>query len=94
MSPTREVVRPPHISFRSVFEVGGSRLGIGVFNRPLLDEECRSLRRAWARAALPGLEDFEISHKQVSFLAPPPGIEAAWRSIDEALASPSGGSTS
>jgi hypothetical protein len=87
-------VRPARVSFRSVFEVEGSRLGIGVFNRPLLDEECRSLRAAWERAALPGLEDFEVSRKQVSFLAAPPGIEAAWRSIDEALASPSGDSTS
>jgi hypothetical protein len=94
MSLFSETVRPARVSFRSVFDVEGSRLGIGVFNRPLLDEEYRSLRRAWERSKLPGLEDFEISRKQVSFLTRPPALEAAWRSIDQILANPSRESTS
>ena len=81
--------RVPRISFRSVFEVGGARLAIGHFNRPLADEECRSLRRAWKRARLPEVVDFEVSPKQVSFLTPPPRVAATWRSIDSLLAATS-----
>jgi hypothetical protein len=94
MSLIAETARPAHVSFRSVFEVDGSRLGIGVFNRPLLDEEYRSLRRAWERSGLPGLEDFEINRKQVSFLTQSPALDAAWRSIDQVLANPTRESTS
>jgi hypothetical protein len=94
MSLTAESARPAHVSFRSVFEVDGSRLGIGVFNRPLLDEEYRSLRRAWERSGLPGLVDFEINRKQVSFLAESGTLDAAWRSIDGILAKPSDRATS
>ena len=43
MSESSETKKPAHISFRSVFEVDGSRLAIGTFNRPLLDEEARRL---------------------------------------------------
>jgi hypothetical protein len=81
--------RAARVSFRSVFEVDGARLAIGHFNRPLDDEECRTLRRAWERARLPGVEDFEVSPKQVSFLTPPPRVDATWRSIEKLLASPS-----
>ncbi len=81
--------RAARVSFRSVFEVGGARLAIGHFNRPLADEECRTLKRAWERARLPEVEDFEVSAKQVSFLTPPPRVDATWRSIDALLATSS-----
>ena len=84
-----ESKRPAHVSFRSVFEVDGTRLGIGVFNRPLLDEEFRSIRSAWDRSPVAGVLDFEVSRKQVSFLTAPVRIAAAWRSIDQLLANSS-----
>jgi hypothetical protein len=87
MIRTNERLRIPKVSFRSVFHQGdGSRLAIGTFNRPLLDEECRSLRHAWEESALPEVEDFEVSPKQVSFLARSYRVDAAWRSIDSLLA--------
>jgi hypothetical protein len=86
MSESSETKKPAHISFRSVFEVDGSRLAIGTFNRPLLDEEARRLQRAWDRAPVAGVLDFEVSRKQVSFLTPPPKVESLWRSIDAMLA--------
>jgi hypothetical protein len=80
-------LRAPKVSFRSVFHQGdGSRLAIGMFNRPLLEEECRTLRAAWERTGLPEVEDFEINPKQVSFLARTFRVDAAWRSIDGLLA--------
>ena len=82
--------RPPvHVSSRSVFEVDGSRLAIGVFNRPLLDEECRRIRAAWERSPVAGIVDFEVSEKQVSFLAAPVKVNAAWDSLDRLLATSS-----
>ena len=81
--------RPAQVSFRSVFEVDGSRLAIGVFDRPLLDEECRSIRSAWERSPMAGIVDFEVSRKQVSFLTSPVRVEAAWSSIDRLLANSS-----
>ena len=82
--------RPPaHVSSRSVFEVDGSRLAIGVFNRPLLDEECRRIRAAWERSPVAGIVDFEVSAKQVSFLAAPVKVAAAWDSLDRLLANSS-----
>lgn len=81
--------RAARVSFRSVFEVDGSRLAIGHFNRPLADEECRILKRAWERARLPQVVDFEVSPKQVSFLTPPRQVDSTWRSIEELLATPS-----
>src|SRR5437763_10965198 len=86
MSDNSENKKPAHVSFRSVFEVDGSRLAIGTFNRPLLDEEARRLRRAWERSPVAGVAEFEVSRKQVSFLTPPPKVESLWRSIDELLA--------
>lgn len=82
--------RPPvQVSSRSVFEVDGSRLAIGVFNRPLLDEECRRIRAAWERSPVAGIVDFEVSEKQVSFLAAPVKVAAAWDSLDRLLANSS-----
>ena len=86
MSESSENKKPAHISFRSVFEVDGSRLAIGTFNRPLLDDEARRLQRAWERSPVAGVLDFEVSRKQVSFLTPPPKVESLWRSIDAMLA--------
>ena len=82
---------PAHatISFRSVFPVADGRLAIGSFNRPLLDDECRRLRAAWERSTLPGVEDFEVTPKQVSFVTPVGSVDATWRSIDLLLANPS-----
>ncbi len=77
------------VSFRSVFPVADGRLAIGSFNRPLLDDECRRLRAAWERSTLPGVEDFEVTPKQVSFVTPEGSVDATWRSIDRLLANPS-----
>jgi hypothetical protein len=78
---------PIRISSKSVFEVDRSRLAIGVFNRPLLDAECRRLRRAWETETLPGFEDFQVDKNRVSFVARPEDVPAAWSSIDRLLAS-------
>ena len=78
----------PRVAVRSVFEVGAgpSRLGIGQFNRPLLTEEIASLKRAYERARLPEVDDFEVTPKQVSFLSPAPRVASTWSSIDSLLA--------
>ena len=85
MDGTNPVAR---VAFRSVFDVGpgGSRLAIGRFSRPLLEEEGRSLKKAWEKASLPDVVDFEISPKQVSFLATTPQVADTWNSIDRLLA--------
>ena len=89
-----ERARAAKVSFRSVFEVDGGRLAIGHFNRPLEDAERRSLSTAWERSKLPGVEDFEVTAKQVSFVTPPKAVEETWASIDRILANPSMHSTS
>jgi len=89
-----EEARRARVSFRSVFPVDGSRLAIGQFNRPLMDDECRTLRRAWERSRLPGVEDFEVTPTQVSFVTPPLTVDATWRSIDTLLATSSQHATS
>ncbi len=76
------------VSFRSVFPVDGARLAIGHFNRPLADDERRSLRNAWERSLLPGVEDFEVTANQVSFVTRPVAVDSTWRSIDSLLATP------
>ena len=81
--------RPVRIDSKAVFEVNDSRLGIGTFNRPLLDAEARSLRRAWKQSVLPGLEDFQIDNTRVSFVSRPEAVPATWESIDGLLASAS-----
>jgi len=81
----------PKVAVRTVFEVGTgpARLAIGQFNRPLLTEEIASLKRAYDRARLPEVDDFEVTPKQVSFLSPAPKVAATWSSIDSLLANPS-----
>jgi hypothetical protein len=81
----------PRVAVRSVFEVGTgpSRLAIGQFNRPLLTEEIASLKRAYDRARLPEVDDFEVTPKQVSFLSPAPKVASTWSSIDSLLANAS-----
>ncbi len=83
--------RPVHakVSFRSVFPLADGRLAIGSFNRPLLDDECRRLKAAWERSTLHGVEDFEVTPRQVSFVTPEGSVDATWRSIDRLLAAPS-----
>jgi hypothetical protein len=78
--------KPARIDSKSVFEVNDSRLGIGVFNRPLLDAEARSFRRAWEMEPLPGMEDFQIDKKRISFVSRPEAVPRAWDSIDRILA--------
>ena len=79
--------RTAKISAKSVFEVDHSRLGIGIFNRPLLDAECRSFRKAWEMEAMPGFEDFQVDKQRVSFVASPEKVPEAWNRIDNLLAS-------
>lgn len=81
--------RTARVSFRSVFPVDGARLGIAHFNRPLIDAECLKLRRAWERSKLPGVEDFEVTSKQVSFVTPPVTVDSTFESIDSLLANAS-----
>jgi len=83
---TKEPRNAVRINTKSVFEVDSSRLGIGVFSRPLLDAEARSFRRAWEMEPLPGLEDFQIDKKRVSFVARPEGVGEAWNAIGRVLA--------
>jgi hypothetical protein len=84
-----EKTMPARVSFRSVFPIDEGRLAIGAFNRPLLEPECRRLRTAWERSRLPGVEDFEVTARQVSFVTPEGSVDATWRSIDRLLANPS-----
>ena len=86
MKSTRDVKNPVKISAKSVFEVHNSRLGIGVFNRPLLDHEARTFKRAWETEAFPGFEDFELSKKRVCFVSPPDRVADGWSAIDRMLA--------
>ncbi len=79
--------KPVKISSKSVFEVDQSRLGIGLFSRPLLDSETRKFRQAWERDPLPGFEQFGLDKKRISFVAPPENVPVAWKSIDRLLAS-------
>ena len=77
---------PVRIEARSVFEVNNSRLGIGVFNRPLLDTECRKFRKAWEMEPLPGFQEYELDRGRISFVAPAENVPVAWKSIDRLLA--------
>ena len=77
---------PVRLTAKSVFEVDHSRLGIGVFSRPLLDAEARSFRQAWEMEALPGFEDFQVDKDRVSFVASPDAVPQAWNRIDSLLA--------
>ncbi len=77
---------PARIEAKSVFEVNNSRLAIGVFNRPLLDAECRKFRKAWEMEPLPGFEEYELDRGRISFVAPEENVPVAWKSIDRMLA--------
>jgi hypothetical protein len=74
------------VAARSVFEVDHSRLAIGTFSRPLLDEEARRFKKAWETEALPGFEDFQVDAQRVSFMSPPASVPDAWKEIDRVLA--------
>lgn len=75
------------ISVKAVFDVRDSRLAIGTFSRPLLDQEARSFRQAWEKEALPGFEDFQVDRERVSFVSRPESVSGAWKEIDRLLAS-------
>jgi hypothetical protein len=77
---------PAKLSAKSVFEVDSSRLGIGVFNRPLLDDEVRRFRAAWEKKAPAGFEDYELDPERISFVSRPEAFPAAWDRIDAVLA--------
>lgn len=77
---------PVRVSVRSVFDVDQSRLGIGVFSRPLLDDEARKFRKAWEMEAIPGLEEVQVEAKRVSFVADEDQVSDAWSKIDRTLA--------
>ena len=77
---------PARIETKSVFDVHTSRLGIGIFSRPLLDAECRKFRRAWEMEPLPGFEEFELDRERISFVAPVENVPVAWKTIDRMLA--------
>ena len=87
MRDVRDSQRPVKVTAKSVFEVDHSRLGIGVFSRPLLDAECRNFRKAWEIEAMPGFEDFQVDRQRVSFVAKPESVPEAWNRIDSLLAS-------
>ena len=87
MRDVRDSGKPVKVTARSVFEVNHSRLGIGVFSRPLLDAECRNFRKAWEMEAMPGFEDFQVDRQRVSFVAKPESVPEAWNRIDSLLAS-------
>jgi hypothetical protein len=82
-----EAKKPARVATKSVFEVDRSRLGIGVFSRPLLDSECRRFRKAWEMEPMPGFEDFQVDRERVSFVASPGAVPQAWDRIDNLLAS-------
>lgn len=79
-------MRNVKVAARSVFEVDNSRLAIGTFSRPLLDDEARRFRKTWESEVLPGLEDFQLDTKRVSFVTRPEVVTGAWREVDRVLA--------
>ena len=83
---TRSADIPAQISVKSVFEVDSSRLGIGVFNRPLLDDEVRRFRAAWEKRPPAGFQDYELDPQRISFVSRPEAFPAAWDRIDAVLA--------
>lgn len=87
---TKTAAIPAKIGSKSVFEVDGSRLGIGVFDRPLLDREMRRFRAAWEECLPAGLEAYEVGEKRISFVGEPEAVPAAWDQIDTLLAAATG----
>jgi hypothetical protein len=90
---TKSAGIPARLSAKSVFEVDSSRLGIGVFNRPLLDDEVRRFRAAWEKKAPAGFEDYELDPERISFVSRPEAFPAAWDRIDAVLARATAGRT-
>jgi len=82
----KQTKSPVRLTAKSVFEVDRSRLGIGVFSRPLLDTECRKFRKAWEMEAMPGFEDVQVDKSRISFVARPDAVPQAWDRIDNLLA--------
>ena len=87
---TKTAVIPAKIEAKSDFEVDSSRLGIGVFSRPLLDREMRRFRAAWEKSLPAGLEAYEVGEKRISFVGEPEAVPAAWDQIDSLLAAATG----
>ena len=85
----KPAISAARVDSKSVFEVNDSRLGIGTFNRPLLDQEARRFRSAWEMEAMPGFEDFQVDASRVSFVARPEKVGQAWETIDRLLAATS-----
>jgi hypothetical protein len=79
--------KPVKVTSKSVFEVDHSRLGIGVFSRPLLDAECRRFRKAWEIEPMPGFEELQVDRERISFVASPESVPEGWNRIDSLLAS-------
>lgn len=77
---------PAKVHAKSVFEVDNSRLGIGLFDRPLLDAERRNFQKAWEMDPMPGFEEFQIDKERISFVTPAENVPVAWKSIDRLLA--------
>lgn len=90
---TKSAGFPAKLSAKSVFEVDSSRLGIGVFNRPLLDDEVRRFRAAWEKKAPAGFEDYELDPQRISFVSRPDAFPAAWDRIDAVLARATAGAS-
>ena len=87
---TKSTAIPAKLAAKSVFEVDSSRLGIGVFSRPLLDREMRRFRAAWEESLPVGLEASEVDPQRISFVAHPDGVPAAWDRIDSLLLAATG----
>ena len=87
---TKTTEIPAKLAAKSVFEVDSSRLGIGVFSRPLLDREMRRFRAAWEESLPVGLEASEVDPQRISFVAHPDGVPAAWDRIDSLLLAATG----
>ena len=87
---TKSTEIPAKLAAKSVFEVDSSRLGIGVFSRPLLDKEMRRFRAAWEESLPVGLESSEVDSQRISFVAHPDGVPAAWDRIDSLLLAATG----
>jgi hypothetical protein len=87
---TKSAEIPAKLAAKSVFEVDSSRLGIGVFSRPLLDKEMRRFRAAWEESLPVGLESSEVDAERISFVAHPDGVPAAWDRIDSLLLAATG----
>src|SRR5688572_345694 len=83
---TKSAGFPAKLSAKSVFEVDSSRLGIGVFNRPLLDDEVRRFRAPWEKKAPAGFEDYELEPERISLVSRPEAFPAAWDRIGAVLA--------